>query len=387
MLIDSIIEEDEEKPQNHRNQRRWKMFKYHALLAADKTFVTGRQATSHKHTKLLAIRVNRHIVGYLRTPDRQATSNKFDQKFNYTMKKWFLLLFTVALVFTLLLSWPISGYFTRPIRRLNDHVKKMSQGQYGQMITIKRADELGRLAGNINHLSQTLKANNENQNIFFTDISHELRTPVAVLRAQIEALQDGVQEANERHLNQLHQQVMTLSLLINDIQDLAGTELGSMQYKKQNTDLSQLLTVVVDAFSSKVKASQLTLKQNIEEDIWVNGDSLRLRQLFNNIMNNAVRYTDAGGVIKISMNVDKQQAIIQFEDSTPSVDKQHHAQLFERLFRPDTSRNKDQGGFGIGLAIAKNIVAAHEGSIQASDSSLGGLRITVSLPIAENRHE
>lgn len=387
LLINSLIEQTEQSDNNHRHERRWKMFKYHALLAADKTLITGRRVPHHQPLKLMAIRVKDTTVGYLRIPDRQAINNHLDKKFNQTMQKWFVVLFGLALLFTLLLSWPISGYFTRPIRRLNQHVKKMSQGHYGDMIDINRGDELGRLGDNINHLSQTLQANSENQKTFFTDISHELRTPVSVLRAQIEALQDGIVKPEDEQLNQLHRQVMSLSLLINDIQDLAGTELGAMQYQKQAVNLSQLLHSVIRSFSSQVSDAQLTLTQDIEENRWIIGDALRLQQLFNNVLNNALRYTDAGGVISIRLKTHKQQLVITFEDSAPGVEQQYHERLFERLFRPDSDRNKHRGGFGIGLTIAKNIVTAHQGTIQAFDSSLGGLTITIRLPLEKDSHE
>ncbi|KAA3639688.1 MAG: HAMP domain-containing protein [Proteobacteria bacterium] len=387
LLINSMIEQSDESNQSHRHSRRLKMFRYHALLTADKTMVIGWPAPTHRPIKLLAIKVDQQVVGYLQVPDRQALSDNFDRQFNHAMQKWFLWLFALALLFTLILSWPISGYFTHPIRRLNRHVKKMSDGHYDQMININRQDELGRLAANINHLSQTLQANTENQRHFFTDISHELRTPVSVLRAQIEALQDGIQEPNHQKLNQLHQQVMTLSLLINDIQDLAGTELGSLQYQKQSIDLSHILTEVISAFSNQIKTAGLSLQHHIQKNVYIMGDSLRLQQLFNNLIHNAIRYTDAGGTIVIRLSMQKQQIIVKIEDSAPGVAKQYHKQLFERLFRPDTARNKNHGGFGIGLAIAQNIVQAHQGTITATDSSLGGLAITINFPAEEQNNE
>ncbi|MCW8870894.1 MAG: ATP-binding protein [Proteobacteria bacterium] len=387
LLIDSLLEQTEHSDENHKYDRRWKMFKYHALLAADKRLVTGRRAPIHQPVSLLEIQVNQATVGYLRIPDRQAISNSLDKKFNSNMKKWLLVSFAMALLFTLLLSWPISGYFTRPIRRLNQHVKKMSEGEYGQMIDINRADELGRLGDNINHLSQTLQANSENQKTFFADISHDLRTPVSVLRAQIEAIQDGIQKPDEKKLNQLHHQVMTLSLLINDIQDLAGTELGAMQYQKQAINLSQLLKSVISSFSSQLTTADISLQQNIEKKCWIMGDSLRLQQLFNNLLNNSLRYTNAGGCIKISLKKDKEQLDLIIEDSAPGVDQAYHKRLFERLFRPDSDRNKTQGGFGIGLAIAKNIVTAHQGTIEAAHSSLGGLAISIRLPVETKQYE
>ena len=180
---------------------------------------------------------------------------------------------------------------------------------------------------------------------------------------------------------------MNLSLLINDIQDLAGTELGSMQYQKQRINLSELLISVLDSFSSQIRAADLSLKQDIEDHSWVVGDALRLQQLFNNILNNSLRYTDAGGLISVSLKTHKQQATVIIEDSAPGVVQRYHNHLFDRLFRPDADRNKHQGGFGIGLAIAKNIVTAHQGTIEARNSSFGGLTIIINLPIDETSHE
>ncbi|MFV0542496.1 MAG: ATP-binding protein [Marinicella pacifica] len=387
LLINSMMDEKAESPQIHRHQRRWKMFKYHALLSVNKNVISGRKIIPKQPIKLLPIQVDHQLVAYLRIPDRKTIHDHFDRQFNQAIHKWLMMMFGAALVFTLMLSWPISGYFTRPIKRLNDHVKKMSNGEYGELIDINRSDELGRLGHNINHLSQTLQGNRENQKTFFTDISHELRTPVSVLRAQIEALQDGIQKPDNEQLNQLHQQVMNLSLLINDIQDLAGTELGSMQYQKQRINLSELLISVLDSFSSQIRAADLSLKQDIEDNSWVVGDALRLQQLLNNILNNSLRYTDAGGLISVSLKTHKQHATVIIEDSAPGVDQRYHNRIFERLFRPDADRNKRQGGFGIGLAIAKNIVTAHQGTIEAGNSSFGGLTIIINLPIDETSHE
>lgn len=380
ILISSLIEQADQDNVRRRPVNR-KHFKYHTLLTADKTRVIGHPL--HRHPKMtdLPIKVNSQLVGYLRVPDSTRFINKIDRSFNRTMQQWFYVLLVVALVLTLLLSWPISGYFTRPIRRLNQHVKTLSDGQYGGHINFRRQDELGRLAQNLSQLSQTLKANQTSQNQLFTDISHELRTPVAVLRAQIEAMQDGIKNCDVEQLNTLHQQVMTLSLLIQDIQDLAGSEMGSLQYRKNPVNISALLRTVLADFSEQLNTHQLQLSTDIKPEVFIHGDDLRLRQLFANLIKNSCQYTKPPGQLQVQLKQKGHSVVIWLQDSPPSVDKRFQGDIFKRLFRIDQDRNKQQGGFGIGLALASNIVKAHNGTIRATDSDLGGLAIEIVLPV------
>lgn len=386
LLINSLIENEAEDNLARRPVNR-QFFKYHTLLSANKEHIMGHALHRHPQMSDLPIKLENQVIGYLRVPERSMLINKIDRSFNHTMQQWLYVLLLAAFIFALLLSWPISRYFTRPIRRLNNHVKKMSEGHYGSLIHIHRKDELGRLGQNINQLSETLKANSDNHDQLFTDISHELRTPVAVLRAHIEAMQDGIKECDSKQLDQLHHQTMALSLLINDIQDLAGTEMGSLQYKKESVDISHVFNNVIKSFSTAIDEKKLTLFKHIQPAIYINGDALRLRQLFNNLINNAIEYTERGGQIHMKLEADEQQVLIVIEDSEPGVDAQWHEKIFEHLFRPDSGRSKQQGGFGVGLAIAKNIVTAHQGTIWAADSNFGGLAVTVQIPMESHNHE
>ncbi len=385
ILISSLIEQEGQDTVRRRPVNR-KHFKYHTLLTVDKNRVIGHPLHHHPKMMDLPIRINSQLVGYLRVPDSTTFINKIDRSFNHTMQKWFYVLLLVALVLTLLLSWPISGYFTRPIRRLNQHVKTLTEGQYGDTVNFRRRDELGRLASNLSQLSQTLKANQTTQNQLFTDISHELRTPVSVLQAQIEAIQDGIKSYNIEQLNKLHQQVMTLSLLINDIQDLAGSEMGALQYRKNPLNISELLTTVLADFKEEFKQKKIQLTSDIESHIFMKGDELRLRQLINNLIKNSCNYTDSPGTVSVQLSRHGQTVKLLIEDSPPGVELHLQEDIFKRLYRINPDRNKQSGGFGIGLALAKNIVQAHGGQIKALDSTLGGLAIEVILPLNEGDH-
>ena len=389
LLVESIAEREDGQTQlfnsERQNRHRWgKMFKYHALLNANKQLIAGRSSPYKNQFQLQTITYKSQIVGFLRVPQNQVISVYQDKKFNHYMQQWLFILVALALLLTLLLSWPIAVYFTRPIRALNEATEQLTRGDYEVQIKTKRRDELGLLAKNFNQLSQTLQANTHSMNNLFTDISHELLTPVAVLRAQIEAWQDGIQSMDTKSLNSLHQQVMDLSALIQDIQDLADADAGSLQYRMESINLKVPLEQALQSFSQQLKDKNLTIEQQIDNTIWIKGDDHRLRQLFNNLIHNAIRYTDVGGEIKIQLSKVDEVAIFTIEDSAPGVADEHHEQLFDRLFRVEISRSKKQGGSGLGLAIVKNIVTAHGGQISSAASSLGGVKITMTLATLNN---
>jgi len=145
-------------------------------------------------------------------------------------------------------------------------------------------------------------------------------------------------------------------------------------------DLVSLLEVVAGSFGERYRSRGLTLSLMLPAQASSFGDPDRLMQLFTNLLENSLRYTDAGGTVQLSMQLSGEQWQLQFADSAPGVERQQQAQLFERFFRAESSRNRASGGSGLGLAICKNIVEAHDGSINAADSDLGGLKITLNLP-------
>lgn len=384
LLVASIAEREDGQTQVIRpdkdNRHRWgKMFKYHALLNADKQLIAGRTSRHQNQWQMQPILHQSQTVGYLRVPQNQVISAYQDKKFNHFMRQWLFVLVVLALLLTLLLSWPIAVYFTRPIRALNQATEQLTRGDYQVEIKTLRRDELGLLAKNFNQLSRTLQANTHSMNNLFADISHELLTPVAVLRAQIEAYQDGIHTLDIKSLDSLHQQVMDLSALIQDIQDLANADVGSLQYRMQLVNLKAPLMQALQSFKQQLTDKKLNIEQKIADNVWLKGDDHRLRQLFNNLLHNAIRYTDEGGEIRVYLSKVDDEAIFIIEDSAPSVAEKHHKQLFDRLFRVETSRNKKQGGSGLGLAIVKNIVTAHGGQIKSVPSDLGGVKITMTL--------
>jgi two-component system, OmpR family, sensor histidine kinase BaeS len=205
---------------------------------------------------------------------------------------------------------------------------------------------------------------------------------VAVLQGEIEVMIDGLRERNDVSIRSLHQEVIRLSKLINDLHDLSLSDLGAMSYQSEPVDLVELLDEVIEDQRPLFKSAGIKIDyQSGLESMTIEADSNRLVQLFLNLANNSRVYTDAPGQLNIRIAANRTQAAVIWEDSKPSIAISDLPYLFEKLYRVEQSRNRNSGGSGLDLAICNNIVNASGADIVASQSELGGLVLTVAFPL------
>ncbi|MCP3673802.1 MAG: two-component sensor histidine kinase, partial [Gammaproteobacteria bacterium] len=219
---------------------------------------------------------------------------------------------------------------------------------------------------------------------WISDISHELRTPVAVLRAEIEAVQDGVRQVSDETVDSLHKEILRLTRLINDLHDLSLSDKGALSYHYEKIDINEIIKILIDSEKDKIGKNNLEMEYSsffTLKPIYISGDEGRITQLFTNLLNNTRLYTNSGGKLQINGEVVDNDLVIIWSDSEPGVSTEQLDKLFDRLYRVETSRNRNTGGSGLGLAICKNIVEAHQGTIVANHSKIGGIEINISLPI------
>ena len=216
---------------------------------------------------------------------------------------------------------------------------------------------------------------------WLADISHELRTPIAVLRGEIEALVDGVRATTPERLQSLEQEVLSLTRLVDDLYQLSLSDLGALDYQFNPVELVSHFKILIVSFQNRFASRHIQLIfQSDVSDASVNGDAMRLVQLFSNLLENSYRYTNDNGICRVTLLENADYIIIYIDDSAPSVDEKELPLLFERFHRVDKSRHRQSGGAGLGLAICHNIVKAHNGYIYAQPCELGGVRIVVELP-------
>ena len=290
----------------------------------------------------------------------------------------------VGLFIALACAIPLSYLLTQRVKKLAQHVQGLSKGEYHQRLSTKGQDEIANLAENLNHLALTLNQTEQARKRWVADISHELRTPLAVLKADLEALEDGVRKFDEKAIARLQKHAARLANLINDLYQLSLTDIGAMTYRKTSCDLREIIEEISASLHDRMQQGSLDLELHLPNGaITIFADPERLSQLFLNLFNNSINYTEALGNIRVQLMSEQGKAIFIIEDSAPGVAPELHERLFERLYRAESSRSRETGGAGLGLSICRNIAEAHGGTISISNSNLGGLKVSVYLPLQE----
>lgn len=298
----------------------------------------------------------------------------------------FIILVFASMVVLLLLGVPLTRYFTNRVDAINTAAERLSKGDYATRVVPSSRDELGQLAQRFNYLAEVLQRNKQSQQMWVSNISHELRTPLGILKGELEAVQDGLRTADTEHINMLCNEVEQLSTLIDDLFELSMSDLGGLAYNNENVQIAQIVEDSISRFKDQISDHGLSLQLSIDtpEELWVFGDRQRLLQLFSNLIQNSIKYTRAGGILHVGLALRGGRVLVTVEDSAPGVPVELLERLFERFFRVEESRNRSTGGAGLGLAICKSIVESHRGDIRATQSSLGGVLIELSLPKVKN---
>lgn len=350
------------------------------LLDEDHHLIAGKNQDLNE-AFLIPLIDDYKTIGYLGIPFNPAVRDLQDADFAQGQEHKLSLVIVIALIIASLASFPLAHLLTQRISYLVRQVNFFSQGKYNEKVSLKGRDELTELAKHLNNLGETLEQSENTRRQWVADISHELRTPIAVLQAELEAVEDGVRPLDKETVTRLIKHSQRLKHLVNDLYELSLTDLGGMTYRKNTMDLAVLLQESVTSMQPQFSLHNIEIKLLLQTaPVIIFGDHNRLQQLFVNLLKNSLQYTNAPGATQVSLKLEHQEAIVCVEDTAPGVAEEHHEKLFERLYRADSSRHRTTGGAGLGLSICRNIVTAHEGKITTSNSALGGLKITISLP-------
>lgn len=323
-------------------------------------------------------------VGYVGWVPSRILSDAHQLRFVREQKQAFALIALAMVCGAALLSFPLAHRMVKRIGDLAEATHRLASGKYDVRVEVSSSDELGRLARDFNTLALTLEKNEQARRQWVADISHELRTPLSVLRGEIEAMQDGIRAATPEAIGGLHGEVMKLSRLVDDLYELSLSDIGALTYRMSDTDLASVLHQALDLYRSEFADKNISLETDLSPGpaIPLFADADRLHQLFSNLLENSLKYTDPGGRLRVRIERDGETATIHFQDSAPGVAGTETGKLFDRLYRVEGSRSRATGGAGLGLAICRNIVEAHKGTITALSSPLGGLWVRVELPVS-----
>ncbi|MFE7580915.1 sensor histidine kinase [Streptomyces gardneri] len=284
-----------------------------------------------------------------------------------------------ALACALLLSRAV----LRPVRALTAASQGLGEGDLGRRVPASGRDEIGELGRSFNRMADSLQDSEERQRRLVGDIAHELRTPLANLRGYLEALQDGVLEADAELLDSLHEEVLLQQRIVDDLQDLALAEAGALTYHRRTLDARELVEACRTAHSARAAAAGVALDVvgAGPGTVRLHGDPDRLRQALGNLVGNAVRHTaPVGGVVRLELTEEDGFVRIAVRDTGGGIPAADLPYLFDRFWRADAARGRTTGGSGLGLSIARQIVADHDGVVEVTSEVGVGSVFTVVLP-------
>jgi two-component system sensor histidine kinase BaeS len=348
-----------------------------SLLDAQHRWIAGAPLRANALQRPL--QQNGTLVGWLALQPLTHPVESRDTDFLSAQIRDMALLAGVLVLLALGVAWVFARHLLAPLRDVEQSADQLASGNYGLHLETSRRDELGDLVRHINRLSSALQANESARRRWIADISHELRTPLSIVRGEIEAMQDGLRVADAGGLRSLHEEVMRLDRLVDDLHQLSMADLGTLSYRPQLLDVAELIGTACASLEPIAREAQLTIACDLSSAL-VRADPDRLRQLIDNVIGNSLRYSDRGGRVQVSMDRHAQSVQIVVDDTPPGVDADSLARLFEPLYRGEASRDRKRGGSGLGLAIAQRIALAHDGTLHALPSPLGGLRIVLTLP-------
>ena len=353
------------------------------LLDAGKKPLTGTELPPLDRYQLKAVRVDGQVVGWLGIRKHERLTNPLDVEFLRLQSQTFLAIGGIALLLAVLVTIVLSRHLLAPVKELAEATRALTSRRFDTRIAVRSRDEFGQLATDFNNMAQALERYEQMRRQWMADISHELRTPLAILRGEIEAMQDGVREITPEALASLHFEVLHVGRIVHDLHDLSLIESRAFQAELTVVNPLEVLDETLRSFSPRFESRGLRLEADGAGlgQVTIMADADRLKQLFSNVLENALRYVHTPGVLKIFSELKAGRLFLHFEDSGPGVPEASLKRLFDRLYRVDTARSRAQGGSGLGLAICKSIVESFGGEIEAAPAPGGGLRITIAFPV------
>lgn len=348
-----------------------------SLYDAKRQFVVGEPSSDQISYR--PIIVNDKVVGYLGLKPVLDQDDALSINFFSNQKRYLFLVYALTILASLIAALLLATYFKKPIQRLLNGTRELTQGNYQHQVKINRNDELGDLSNELNQLAEILDQHETSRRQWVADTSHELKTPLAVLQAQIEAMQDGIRKATPEHLDAMMRQVSSLKKLTQDLADLAQAD--AQQLKCYVTAVNPWDVIVQEVENFKPKFEQANLKVSVQGDAPVlQLDTDRFKQIVVNLLSNSIRYTELGGEIQIHTEQTETAWSLYVDDSPYGLTDEQLQHLGERFYRVDDSRTRSTGGTGLGLALSCKIAQALGGHLRFEHSPLGGLRCKLTFP-------
>lgn len=327
------------------------------------------------------------LVGYLDVGYYSSCCmDENDFQFLAALNRILMAVGVVSLAGAVLMGVLLANSIVKPITRTVEITRKISDGDYGTRLQEDvRTRELRELTCAVNQMAGALEEQEELRKRLTSDVTHELRTPVANLSSYVEMMIDGTLEPSPERLRSCYNELQRLSGLISDLERLRRVEQENLVLHRSDVDLRELALAVMGNFESQLKEKDLDGQVRGDACV-VPADRERMQQVMTNLVSNAVKYSAAGGCIRVTVEDRGDSGVIRVEDQGIGIPAEDLKRIFERFYRTDKSRTRKTGGAGIGLTIVKAIVQAHRGTVTAESEAGKGSVFTVTLPKDDPTH-
>lgn len=336
-------------------------------------------------SQAIALEVSGEVVGYLFPESGIPTlPDDFEVLLIDRVNRASLLAAAISGGVAILLALVFAAIILRPVRGLTRAVNKMGEGDLSQRVKVRGGGELAALGKTFNQMASSLEEVEDRRRSLTADIAHELRNPLAIQRAHLEALQDGVYPLTMENLTLIQEQNQQLTHLVDDLRTLALVDAGELSLNMRKVDLVEMGKETETRFAPQTVAKNIRFSVQSDTNVLiVRGDRERLRQIQDNLMQNALRYTPENGWVRIRLRRQAGNAIVSVHNSGPAIPEDALTHLFERFYRGDKARDRASGGTGLGLAIARKLAEAHGGTLIGENHPEGGVVFKLVLPLEE----
>ena len=293
----------------------------------------------------------------------------------------------MAIASATLVGFYFARNLVRPINTMTETAEAIKEGNLSARTQLEGDDEISQLGEMFDQMAASIEKDRNLERRLTTDVAHELRTPLMAIQSTVEAMVDGVFEADEEHLVTVNSEVQRLSRLVDSLLKLSRLENRANPMKEEIVDVGQLVEGIVGTHEAFVTESGLTLLSDLESNVYVKGDPDMIRQATANLISNAVRYTPEGGTIWVRVRKGEIMASIVVEDTGIGLTPEEAKMVFSRFWRADAGRTRESGGLGIGLSVVKEIVDRHGGWVHVEGKKGEGSRFTIHLPLYDEERE
>lgn len=269
----------------------------------------------------------------------------------------------------------------RPIDRITETAEALRGGDSDARTGMTGDDSIGILGRTFDEMADSIEADRQMERRLTADVAHELRTPLQAIQATVEAMQDGVLPADEERLGVVREETVRLARLADGILELTRLERGSVPLNMRSVDLSVPVRMAIDSHRALLDAVGLTLHVDLDDSVRLKADPDLLTQAVGNLISNAARYTPEGGDVTVVVRRELDRGVIEVSDTGIGIPIDHAERVFQRFWRADDARHRTTGGLGIGLAVVKEIVEKHGGTVGAARRVDGGSTFTIRLPL------